>query len=242
LATKFSDDPGSGSQGGNLGWAKRGQYVPEFEAAAYKLEPNEMSPIIETQYGFHVIQMLERRGNRVRLRHILINPEINEDDHVLVANKLDSIKNLIEIDSMTFEEAVLEFSDEKSQSFNNGGRIINQMSGDTYFPVADLDPDIYFAIDTLEINEVSNPIEFLSPTRDIGYRIVKLVSKSAPHQANLGQDYAKIQELAKNFKKNEYLLNWLETKVDDTYITLDQSIYPDCENINRWVKNQESKD
>ena len=237
LASKFSDDPGSGSQGGNLGWAKRGQFVPEFEAAAYKLEPDEITPIIETQYGYHIIQLLERRGNRIRLRHILVKPEVTDEDHQLVVQKLDSIRNLINIDSISFEESVLKFSDESSQSFNNGGRIINPQSGDSYFPVADLDTDIYFAIDTVEVNGITGPIEFLTPTREVGYKIVKLMSKSAPHQANLGQDYAKMQEMAKNSKKSEFLINWLETKVDDTFITLDQSIYPACDNVSVWVES-----
>ena len=237
LAERFSDDPGSAAQGGNLGWAKRGQFVPEFEAAAYKLDLNEISPIIESQFGFHIIQLMERRGNRIRLRHILVKPEIVESDNIRVTNMLDSIKQLIEIDSLSFDAGVLTYSKEDVQSYNNGGRILNPQTGDTYFPVADLDPDIYFSIDTMEVGDLSPPLEYLTPTGDVGYRIIKLVSKTPPHQANLGQDYAKIQELAKNNKKNEYLINWLQTKVDDTFITLDESIYPNCENLQVWIKS-----
>lgn len=238
LAGKFSDDPGSGAQGGNLGWAKRGQFVPEFEAAAYKLDKEEISPIIETQFGFHIIQLMERRGNRIRLRHILVKPEIEQKDHDKIIRELDSIRNLIVSDSMNFDEAVLKFSNEDVQSYNNGGRILNPQSGDTYFPLDELDSDIYFSIDTMEVGDLSPPLEYLTPTREVGYRIVKLVSKSAPHQASLGQDYAKIQELAKNNKKSEFLINWLETKVEDTYISLDESIYPACENLQLWIKNE----
>ena len=241
LAGQYSDDPGSARQGGNLGWAKSGQYEPEFEAAAFKLEPNEISPVIESPFGYHVIQLLERRGDRRRLRHILKKPNIEPKDHDMVIQNLDSIRKQIAIDTLSFEQAVVRFSDENTQSFNNGGRIINPKSGDTYFPVGDLDPDIYFAIDTLEVGDITRPLEFLTPRGETSYRIVKLVSKSAPHQASLSKDYAKIQEIAKNSKTNEFLFNWLEKKVNETYITLDQSIYPACENVKRWVK-EDSKE
>ena len=239
LAGKLSDDPGSAQNGGNLGWAKRGQFVPEFEAAAYKLDPDEISPIIESPFGYHIIQLLERRGNRIRLRHILKKPEIVSSDHDIVKSKLDSIRNLIIIDSFTFEEAVLVFSDENTQSYNNGGRVINPQSGDTYFPLGEIDPDIYFAISSLEVGEITEPLEFLTPRGETSYRIVKLMSKSAPHQASLSLDYAKIQDLAKNNKTTDFLINWIESKIDATYITLDSSIYPSCDNIERWIKEDQ---
>ena len=237
LAEKFSDDPGSAAQGGNLGWAKRGQFVPEFEAAAYKLDIDEISPIIESQFGFHIIQLLERRGNRIRLRHVLVKPEVEESDNTRVIEILDSVRKLIEVDTITFDQGVLNYSNEDVQSFNNGGRILNPQTGDTYFPVADLDPDIYFSIDTMEVGDISPPLEYLTQTGEVGYRLIKLVSKTPPHQANLGQDYAKIQELAKNSKKSEHLINWLQTKVDDTFITLEESIYPGCENLQVWIRS-----
>ena len=108
LAQIHSDD-GSARIGGDLGWAKRGKFVPEFEAAAYKLEPGELSPVIETQFGFHLIQLLERRGNQIHVRHILVRPDITDNDLELARTHLDSIRNLIEVDSMTFSIAVKRF-------------------------------------------------------------------------------------------------------------------------------------
>ncbi|MCB0602976.1 MAG: peptidylprolyl isomerase, partial [Saprospiraceae bacterium] len=235
MAIKYSDDPGSGPQGGDLGWSTRGKFVPEFEAAAFNLNLNEISPVIETQFGYHIIQLLDRKGSRLLLRHILIIPKVEQSDVDATIAMLDSIKNLIEIDTMTFQEAVQKFSDKDEQSFNNGGRIINQVNGTTFFEVKDLDPDVYFAIADMEVGDISEPIEYLTPRQETKYRIVRLNSKTPPHRANLQQDYAKIQELAKNFKKNDYLSNWLDTKISETFVEIDP-MFQSCPGITKWLK------
>ncbi|MDX1666795.1 MAG: peptidylprolyl isomerase, partial [Saprospiraceae bacterium] len=146
LAARYSDDP-SARSGGDLGWTKRGDFVPEFEAAAYKLERNELSPVIETEFGFHLIQMLERRGNRIRVRHILIRPRITEDDIQQAKEYLDSVRQVILTDTtLTFSRAVKRFSNEDVQSYNNDGRMVNSLTGNTFFEIGDLEPDIYFTI------------------------------------------------------------------------------------------------
>src|SRR5688572_12177661 len=124
LSKKYSDD-GSGRDGGDLGWTMRGNFVPEFEAAAFQLEKGELSQVIETEYGFHLIELIDRRGNSVNTRHILVRPRITEADLVKTRNLLDSIKNLVAIDSMTFAEAVQKFGDKRAQSYSNNGRMIN---------------------------------------------------------------------------------------------------------------------
>ncbi|HPG07629.1 MAG TPA: peptidylprolyl isomerase [Saprospiraceae bacterium] len=236
MAIKYSDDPGSGPQGGDLGWSTRGKFVPEFEAAAFNLNLNEISPVIETQFGYHIIQLLDRKGSRLLLRHILIIPEVEQSDVDATIAKLDSIKTLIDADSMTFQEAVQKFSDKDEQSFNNGGRIINQVNGTTFFEVKDLDPDVYFAIADMEVGDISAPIEYLTARQETKYRIVRLNSKTPPHRANLQQDYAKIQELAKNFKKNDYLSNWLDTKISETFVEIDP-MFQSCPGIAKWLKH-----
>jgi peptidyl-prolyl cis-trans isomerase SurA len=122
MARRNSDDA-SGQVGGDLGWAKRGKYVPAFEAAAYKLEKNEISPVIKSEFGYHIIQMLERRGNSVNVRHILVRPEITDTDLEMAVAHLDSVRILIQSDSITFSEAVKLYSDETAQSYNNDGRV-----------------------------------------------------------------------------------------------------------------------
>jgi len=232
LAKKYSDD-GSARAGGDLGWAKRGRYVPAFEAAAYKLDAMEVSPVVETQFGFHIIQMLERRGNSIRVRHILVRPEITDEDLARAAQKMDSVRTLILTDSMSFSEAVKRFSSEDMQSYNNDGRVVNPNTGDTFFEIGDLDPDIYFAIDTLEVNEITAPFEFTSPSGESMFRLVQLQSRTAPHKADLELDYNRIMEAAKEAKKNEYVNEWIDERVRRTYIDIDP-MYDHCENLAKW--------
>lgn len=235
LAEKFSED-GSARAGGDLGWAKRGKYVQEFEAAAYNLEEQAISPVIETQFGFHILQLLGRRGNSIHVRHILMRPEITEDDIELGRKHTDTIRTLLVTDSIKFSKAVKKFSDKNVQSFNNDGRMVNPGSGNTFFEVGDLEPDIYFAIDTMKLNGISQPIEFRDDAGDYFFRLVKLQSRTAPHKANLAQDYAKIQKAAIDSKKNEIVNKWVEEKMGKTFILIDKQ-YKGCPNMAAWMKN-----
>lgn len=232
MAQRFSDD-GSARIGGDLGWAKRGKFVPEFEATAYQLEPGEISQVIETEFGFHIIQLLERRGNSIRVRHILVRPEITDNDLKLAQNHLDSIRHLIVSDSITFSIAVKRFGNEDVQSYNNDGRMMNPITGNTFYEVADLDPDVYFAIDTLDIGDITKAFPFAAPTGETMYRIVQLQSRTSPHRANLQQDYNKIMTATKDSKQNDYLSKWIEDKVASTYILIDGR-YQACPSLSKW--------
>lgn len=232
LAKKYSDD-GSGRQGGELGWTSRGEFVPEFEAAAFQLELLGVSDIVESEYGFHIIQLLDRKGNRIQTRHILIRPRITEEDLGKTRNLLDSIKNLIEIDSMTFAAAVKKFGDKRVQSYSNNGRMINQNTANTFFETGDVDSEIFFSIDTLQVGEITPPIEYRSPLGDVFYKIVQLQGRTAPHQASLKQDYSRIQEAARSSKRNQAFSDWIDKRVNDTYIVIDPR-FSSCENIDRW--------
>lgn len=234
-AKKYSMDPGSGAQGGDLGWAKRGKFVPEFEAQAYKLEQGEISEVFETEFGFHILQLLERRGNSVHARHILIKPEITYDDRKLAESKLDSIRLLVLKDSITFSYAVKQFGDKNTQSFHNDGRVTNPNSGNNIFETRDLDPDTYFAIDTMKVNSICAPMEMTDPSGEKYYRIVRLNSKTAPHKANLLQDYNKIQAATLEQKKNQALISWIERKAKVTFVLIDP-IYKNCGNLDKWSK------
>ncbi len=236
MAMKYSDD-GSARGGGDLGWSKRGRFVPEFEAAAYKLDPMEISPVVESQFGFHLIQMLERRGNSIRVRHILIKPELTPADLERARNHLDSIRTLIMEDSLAFSLAVKRYSNEDQQSYNNDGRITNPATGNTFFEIGDLDPDIYFTIDTMQVGEVSAPFEFTDPTGNTFFRIVQLQSRTSPHRANLQQDYSKIQKATIESKKNEFINEWVQETVDATYIDVD-SRYDGCPQLPKWTRRE----
>lgn len=236
LAKKYSDDPGSGSKGGDLGWVKRGTFVPKFEAAAYTLKKNEISDIVESEYGYHIIQLLERRGNTIHTRHILVKPSITNDDMKYAEKKLDSIRTLILKDSMKFEDAVKKFSDPKSMSFSNNGRMTNPASQTTFFQMNELQPDVYFAIESLKEGEMTNVMETNNDMGEVRYQIIKLNTKTNPHRANLRQDYSKIQSYAKNSKKNEYINKWVENKIKNVYMNIDTTYSQSCPNIMKWLE------
>ncbi len=234
LATLYSDDPGSGRVGGDLGWAKRGSYVPEFEAAAYNLKVNEISPLIETEFGFHIIQQLERRGNSLLLRHILVKPEITDGDLELAQSKLMEIRELILTDSISFSQAVKRFSDQNQQSFTNDGNLVNNATGNTFFEIGDLDPEVYFTIDTMEVGDISQPFPFRTGPGETSYRIVLLKSRTKPHKASLELDYTKIKMAAIEQKKSLHLNEWVQERVQNTYIQVDPS-YNYCPTIKLWT-------
>ncbi|HLF63307.1 MAG TPA: peptidylprolyl isomerase [Saprospiraceae bacterium] len=236
LARKYSDDRGSAATGGDLGWAVRGSLVPEFEAAAYKLDTGEVSPIIETEFGFHVIQLADtRRGNSIHAQHILIKPEITEKDLEKARTRLMEIRNEIIIDSISFLAAVKKYSDKKVQSYTNGGRMVNQKTGNTFFETdpEHLDADIFFAIDTIDVGEITGPVEFRAQTGDIIFKLFQLQSRTPPHRANLSQDYSRIQEAARQSKRNQVFNEWIDESIQNTYILVDER-YQGCPNLEKW--------
>jgi peptidyl-prolyl cis-trans isomerase SurA len=236
VASKYSDDFASARIGGDLGWTKRGKFVPEFEAAAYNLDVDEISSIVETEFGFHIIQMLGRRGNTIHTRHILVQPDITDADLQLAMDKLDSVRNLIVNDSMTFSQALKEYGYEDVQSYSNDGRMINPVSGNNFFEIADLDPDIYFAIDTMKtVGTITKPFAFRAPNGETQFRIVQLLSRTNPHRANLREDYAKIQAAAIEEKKSQFLNEWIEERIRETFIQVDP-MYAECEILEKWTQ------
>ena len=239
LAGKYSDD-GSARSGGDLGWAKRGRYVPAFEAAAFGLEKEEISPVIESEFGFHIIQMLERRGNSIRVRHILLKPDITDADLELAREHLDSIRQLVLKDSLSFSYAVKRFGNEDQQSYNNDGRMVNPATSNTFFEIGDLDPDIYFTVDTMDVGGVSEPFMFRDPTGERYFRIVQLQARSSPHKADLAKDYSKIQKATIEAKKNEFISDWIRDKVGATYIDVDP-IYAGCPVLRKWTVDESAR-
>jgi peptidyl-prolyl cis-trans isomerase SurA len=235
LATKYSDDPGSARNGGDLGWASRGDYVQEFEATAYNLEIGEVSEIIETEYGFHFMELLERRGNTIRLRHILLKPDITQADLDLTILKLDSVRRLIADDSLSFSDAVKEYSSEDRQSYNNDGRVVNPKSGDTFFEIADLEPEVYFAIEDLEVGEMTEPIAIRTQMGERAFQLVKVESLTNPHKASLDADYSKIRNAALEEKRARITSDWVENKIKSTFVEVTPS-YRQCPMMEVWME------
>ncbi len=234
-AQTYSDDPGSGAQGGNLGFAERGTFVPEFEATAYGLEKGELSDPVETEFGYHIMELLERRGNKINIRHILVKPEITDADQEKARTELDSVKAQIQRNEITFQAAVKKYSYDKIPSFNNNGMLQNPNTGKTTFETAELPSEIFFAVEDLEAGDITDSMEYPLPTGETYYRIIKILDKKKPHRASLEQDYAKLQQYARESKRNEYFNNWINEKLESTYIQLEEG-YLDCPNLDIYLK------
>lgn len=233
LAILYSDDPGSSLRGGDIGMTQRTNLESPYAAAAMNLDKNEISPVIETKYGFHIIQLIDRIGERIHTRHILIKPRETEEARLKALHFLDSLRIAIIEGEISFQDAAIKSSqDEKTR--NSGGLKIEPQTGDTRFPVDKLESSVFYAIDTLEPGEISRPVSFEEVGGGTAYRIIKLINKVAPHQANLKDDYAKIQHMAKENKRQEVLNEWVDQQIRKTYIRIDSEFH-DCPEIRRWI-------
>jgi peptidyl-prolyl cis-trans isomerase SurA len=203
-----------------MGWVGRGQMVPEFEAAAFRLKQNEISQPFETEYGFHILQLLDRRGNEYHSRHILISPTPSEEDVEDAKHFLDSIRTLIVNDSITFEKAAKEFSDDIATKGNGG--YFTDSDGGTRIPVEELDPVVFFKIDSMLAGNVSNPIVYRTDDGKNAARILYYKSRVGPHEASLKDDWQRIQAAALNEKKNRVLQKWFVKARLDVFIEIDE--------------------
>ncbi|RLD18147.1 MAG: peptidylprolyl isomerase, partial [Bacteroidetes bacterium] len=220
-------------QGGSLGRNTRGTFVTEFEAAAYKLNNHEITDIVETQFGYHIIRLDGRWGDALEVSHILVRPKITIEDLDTAQAFLMTVRKGILSDSISFSQAVREYSDENVQSYSNSGRVTNPKTGNTFFETADLEHQIFFALDTVDVHGITGPIEFKEPRGDIIYKLVELQSRTPPHRASLQLDYSKIQNAAKQSKQNEAFTTWVDKKLAATYILVDD-YYDTCPNLEKW--------
>ncbi len=219
LAIEYSEDPGSGSNGGQLPFFKRGDLAPEFEAAAMTMKPGELSKPIKTDFGLHLIELQERRGSTFKSRHILLIPKPSEKDIKESKAFLDSIRTEIMRDSISFEDAAKEFSDDQLTADNGG--FFTEGSGSVRVPIDQLDPTIFFTLDTMEVGNITEPIAFQQPDGATAYRMLYFKDKVPPHQANLKQDYQRIATATLESKKAKILNNWFDSANDDVYIEID---------------------
>jgi len=236
LAILYSEDPGSANKGGELGFYGRGELYKEFEAVAFKLGDGEVSEIVETQAGFHIIQLIERKGEYVNVRHILLKTKVSPLDLAMAKAYLDTVADLIKTDSLTFDEAVLEYSDGENK--NNGGLLINPMTGTTGFEVSDLDPQVSFVIDKLQVGEISVPVLMETEDGKEAYRLLYLKKRTLPHRANMREDYDKIQMWALENKQAETFQEWIAKKAAKTYIRINDK-FRQCEFEFDWFGSQE---
>jgi peptidyl-prolyl cis-trans isomerase SurA len=238
IAGLYSEDPGSRDNGGRYdGVTRNGPWVPEFLAATFKLQNGEISPITKTKFGYHIIQMISRRGDEADIRHILIKPTVTSSDFNKSIAKLDSIRNLLVTGKMTFQEAVGKFSTDEAAK-RTGGMISDPSTGNTDLDITKLDPVMVLLLDTLKEGGFSAPHIFVNEQREKSCRIVFMRSRTTPHKANLKEDYGRIQEVALAQKKQNKIQSWVTAKVPTFYLWITPE-YRKCDNMKDWVTETE---
>jgi len=236
LARLYSQDGGSAPDGGDLGFADRTTFVKEFAAWAFKLKAGEISPVFETDFGFHFLQVIERRGEQVHVRHILITPAITPASLDRSKAKADSVYDLLTKNKkIDFSSAAAYYSDNKDTKYN-GGMMLNADNVDTrttFIPSDRLDPQVALVIDTMKVGSISKPQLFTGSDGKKSYKILYLRSVTDAHKANLGQDFPKIKDAAFNDKVNRTVSEWFEKKRKETFIRIDPE-YLSCPQLKGW--------
>ncbi len=238
-ASIYSEDPGSKDIGGDMGFVKREQLVPAFAAAAFRLQTGQISKIVKSEYGYHIIEMIERQGENAHLRHILIKPIVTTGDIKTTEQKADSVRAELMAGKISFGEAVKKYSSDK-QSKSTGGMIVNPYTGSSFLEMKQLDAGAAIALQGLKEGQYGKPAEYATPQGDKTVRIIYLRTRTEPHKANLTDDYNKIQEVALAQKQNKYLFDWLGRRIPTFYIKVDKK-FKDCPNISKWMQSSETK-
>ena len=227
LAKTHSQDPGSGANGGELGFFKKGELVPEYEAASLKLKPGELSDIVESQFGFHLIQMIERRGLEFNTRHILIKPASSSLDIHATTEALEKLRTKILTDSIAFSKAAKDNSQDKITA-EAGGLFVDPNSGSSMIAVENLDPSVFFVIDTMKVGDITHAIPYRTPEGKEAMRIIYLKKVMVPHKANFNDDYQKILTAAVAERKNKVLSEWFAKTKGEVFIEVDEE-YKSCD-------------
>lgn len=238
LAILYSDAP-EGARGGEIGFMGRGQLAPEYAAVAFNLnDPKKVSKIVETEYGFHIIQLIEKRGDRINTRHILLRPKVSDKDLTDAITRLDTLRSEIIRGKGTFEEAARLVSQDKDTR-NSHGVMVNNENGTTRFEMSQLPQEVARAVSKLEIGEISAPFIMKDPKRDRDIvAIVKLTNRIDAHQANLSDDYQLIKGMYESARKQEILDDWLRKKINETYIRIEDG-WRGCDFEHKgWIKQR----
>ncbi|NJK86141.1 MAG: hypothetical protein HC906_09385 [Bacteroidales bacterium] len=233
LAVLYSEDPGSSAKGGDIGFTSKGELDPEYAKAAFALKAGQISKIVESEFGFHIIQLIERQGDRVHTRHILMKPKISFEEKAKTKERLDSIVALIKDDSIKFSEAALIYSMDEDTRLN-GGQLVNPETGNSYFELDQFNTRDYIVINNLSPGKVSEPYETTDARGKTIYKAVMLQSRSNPHVANVKEDYSLFKRVALQEKENEIVMNWIKEKIKTTYVRVDDK-YKNCSfNLTGW--------
>jgi len=234
-AILYSQDPGSKSSGGAYSMTRETPFVKEFKDVAFSLREGEISEPFETDFGYHIILVEKIRGQEVDLRHILLIPEISNEQITAAQTQLDSIRNEIIADRLSFEEAALQFSDETETKYD-GGIIRNPQDYSARFELTNMDPTLYNQVARLRDNEISKPIREDDPRGGAPkFKIMKIANRYDEHMADFARDYTKIKELALADKERKLIEKWISEKIKQTYVQINDS-RKDCDFTSNWLK------
>jgi peptidyl-prolyl cis-trans isomerase SurA len=235
MAVLYSED-GSAKDGGVIGYLGRAELDPTYAAAAFNLKDDKVSNVVHSAFGYHIIQLVDKKGEKVNTRHILMKPKISVEAKEVAYNRLDSLAKMIRNNEIKFEEAAQIFSYDKNTR-NNSGIVINPGTMSSKFSVEDLDPDVSKIITKMNVNEVSVPFESLDKETQLTvYKIIKVNKKIDSHKADLQNDYQKLAEMYLAKKKENVFNEWINKQQSETYIRIDAT-YANCNfNYNKWIK------
>lgn len=239
LAILYSEAP-EGVRGGEIGFMGRGQLVPEYAAVAFNLnDTKKVSKIVETEYGFHIIQLIEKRGDRINTRHILLRPKVAEKDLITAIERLDSVRaDIVNEKRFTFEEAARYISQDKDTRYSNG-TMVNAETGTTRFEMSQLPQEVAKAVASLEPGQISEPFIMKDPKRDRDIvAMVKLTARIDAHTANLADDYQQIKNMYEESARQKIVDAWLEKKINETYVRIEDG-WRGCEFEHKgWIKTR----
>ena len=236
MAILYSED-GSSVRGGEVGFKGRTELLPEYASVAFNLtDPKKASKIVETEAGFHIIQLIEKRGDKINTRHILLKPKVSEKELTDGLERLDSLRSDLIAKKFTFEEAAQYLSQDKDTR-NNQGLMVNQQNLNTKFEMAQLPQEVAKQVDKLKVGDISEPFIMIDQktNREI-VAIVKLKSRIDGHKANLRDDYEVLKQMYENYAKNKIIADWISQKIENTYIYVEDG-WRDCNFEHKgWLK------
>lgn len=238
LARLYSEDPESSKRGGELGFRGKGVFDPEFANVAFNLtDPKRVSRVVESAYGFHIIQLIEKRGDRLNCRHILLTPKISADDEKKAIQRLDSITTLIRTGKMTFEQGVMFFSQDKNTAMN-AGLMLNRKTQSSKFEYQDLPQEVAKVVYEMKVGEISVPFIMIDPTTNKQVvAVVKVKSKVENHKANMTDDYQLLTNYYEETEKEAFIKKWIAKKQKETYISIDPA-WQNCPfEYPGWIKD-----
>ncbi|MEN8118013.1 MAG: peptidylprolyl isomerase [Bacteroidota bacterium] len=235
MAVIYSEGP-SAKDGGVIGYSGRAQLDPEYASVAFNLKGDKVSNVVTSAFGYHIIQLVDKKGGKVNTRHILMKPKITVEAKEEAHNRLDSLANLIRKDEITFKQSAMMFSFDKNTR-NNGGIAINPNTMSSKFAVEELDPDVSKVLTTMNLNEIAKPFETIDmENQKMVYKIIKLTNKIESHKANLQNDYQVLADMYLAKKKEDVLQEWIDERQSQTYIRIDNT-YANCNfEFDNWIK------